>query len=171
MERIKDGVELTQMKLTDVDFVLELENNQEIWEVSNNDSKYSRSDIEKLVESLQDVNIAKQMRFMIWWKKSRIGTVDLTDISFTDKSADVGIVVFPPNLRGRGLGAKALLGIEKIAKELGIDCLNAIVQEKNRASNQLFLKCGYAKKKGLVISDNNKADYIDMEHYEKWLKN
>lgn len=55
---------------------------------------------------------------------------------------DVGIIV-KKEFQGKGIASKALMLLEKEAKDLGIKKLIALVDPKNFASEKIFKKCGY----------------------------
>lgn len=72
-----------------------------------------------------------------------IGTVDLFDISATDRRAEVGIAVLPPYRRG-GVARTALSLLRDFAyTHLGLHQLYALTTAANVASCALFLGAGY----------------------------
>lgn len=166
----KDEIILKKMDSTDVEFVLEVENNQEFWEVSENDSEYSIGDIIDLEFNLRDPFKAKQVRYIINLGENRIGTIDLTEIDFDSKNASVGVVITSNTNRKKGFAKKALGLLEIKAIEFGLIELKAIVHKKNEASHRLFLGSGYLKKNNSSQAEFDNADYINVEHYTKWLK-
>ena len=170
MKTDQNKLSIRKMDSSDVHYVLEVENNPAVWEVSDADSKYELADIEKLVLDLKDVKVAKQTRYIIQLDETRIGTIDLTDINFEKKEASIGILISDLNSRRKGYAQKALVMIEEVADSLGIVCLNAIVHLDNEPSNHLFVKAGYQKKMAPPPSELDNAEYINVEHYIKWLK-
>ncbi len=154
---------IRKVTFKDADCILDWENNEENWAVSENDSKYSIFDIVALIGELQDVKNAKQGRWMICTKEGEtpIGCVDLTGIDFENKTAEVGILIADKNHRRKGYALMSLQLIEEQAKELELNKLSCSIHSGNLASIDLFKKCGYQE-----LVEETKEIYF----FEKWLK-
>ncbi len=163
---------LRYIEAKDAKQVLDWENNEENWAVSENDSPYSIYDILVLIEELQDIQKAKQARWMICLSinNKAIGNVDLTEIDFKNKQATVGILIADKELRNKGFASEAIRLIEVEAVKIGVEKLVCTIHQSNKASIALFLKSGF-KKIGLQKEpDLKEGDYIEALLFEKWLK-
>ncbi len=147
----------------DAECILEWENNEENWRVSDNDSPYSIYDILVLIGELQDIQKVKQGRWMICLSETqeKIGCVDLTTIDFVKKTAEVGILIADKKNRRKGYALKSLICLEKKAVELGLTKLKCRIHSANTASVELFKKCDYQQL--------NKVEN-GICFFEKWLK-
>ena len=166
------SIYLRYIQTQDAALVLDWENNQENWAVSENDSPYSIYDILVLIGELQDIQRAKQARWMICsdLNNQAIGNVDLTEIDFENKVATVGILIAEKELRNKGYASQALVLIEKEANKLKIDKLTCSIHADNLASISLFLKNGFEKIGKQDAPDLKNDQYIDVILFEKWLK-
>jgi len=160
---LNDQLLIRKVTFKDADCILYWENNEENWAVSENDSKYSIFDIVALIGELQNVQNARQGRWMICVKgnESPIGCVDLTGIDFENNTADVGILIAEKNYRRKGYALMSLQLIEEEAKELGLKKLSCSIHSTNLASIRLFEKCGYQELVG---------ETKEIYFFEKWLK-
>jgi len=62
----KDNIELRAIEPDDVEFLLEMENDSNLWHVSNTHNPFSRFDIEQYVLLAdKDIYSAKQIRFIL----------------------------------------------------------------------------------------------------------
>ena len=166
------SVLIRPMNASDIDFVLEVENNIDIWDVSNNSSNYCRGDIERLLKDLEDTHKAKQVRYLICNTKDeiRLGTVDLTDMDFGKGVASVGILIHGLANRRKGFASRALKMIEYIALEHGITKLHAVVHQGNEPSLALFSKMNYKIVTNDLSLDRLVDDFINVEHFFKCLE-
>ncbi|MFT5338228.1 MAG: RimJ/RimL family protein N-acetyltransferase, partial [Luteibaculaceae bacterium] len=107
-----------------------------------------------------------QERFIIGKENAPLGTLDFFEWDPSDKSAGIGIALFPEQSRGKGYGKDALkLGLEWFFK-FG-ECLVAEVQEWNTTSIAFFTKMGF-QKMGKIATDPGIGKWI-LEK-EVWLK-
>ncbi len=136
----------------DLDFLYELENNTDLWEVSGTLAPYSRHVLKQYLENAhKDIFEAKQLRLCISSKDHKLlGLIDLFDFDAKNRRAGVGIVVAKTSDRDRGFGSEALsLICEYAFSTLDLRQLYAYVGEENEPSIQLFTKSGF-KKAGLL---------------------
>lgn len=167
------SIYLRYIETRDAEQVLDWENNEENWAVSENDSPYSIYDILILIGELQSIQNAEQARWMICLNETQeaIGCVDLTEIDFENKVASVGILIANKELRKKGFASKALQLIENEAIDLGLTLLKCSIHADNLASISLFTKNNY-KNTGKQKEAELKGDkYIEVLLFEKWLKN
>ncbi len=170
--KVNSTISLRSAKLEDAEIILDWENNLENWAVSSNNSPYSLIDIQMLIISLRNVRKACQARFMIIHKSSNeiLGSVDLYEIDWGNKTAGVGVLISSKKYRSKGFASEALLLLEELAiNEWELKHFNAEVHLTNIPSLKLFEKCGYKKKDGVIKAKSPNGDYIETILFEKWL--
>ena len=163
---------IRSIELGDAVEVLRWENDVENWSSTNNDSPYQLWDIVRLIESLQNITVSKQGRWMICDSKTQktLGAVDLCAIDFKSKEAIVGILIADKENRGKGIASEGLELIEAEAINLGLDKLTCMIHPENKPSVALFEKCDFKK---IGQSDDKYLSdgvYIEALLFEKWLK-
>lgn len=139
-------VYLRPLETDDIDFLYELENNPEIWEISGTLTPYSRNVLKRYLENAhRDIFEVKQLRLCICNKENEtIGLIDLFDFDPKNKRAGVGIIIKEDNDRNKGAGTEALELLMKYAFSiLDLRQLYANVGEENVASIHLFSKLGF----------------------------
>lgn len=164
---------LRPVVLSDANDLLKWENNELNWSVSDTTSPYILSDIILLIEKLEDIEEAKQARYIILEASTRraIGAVDLFDIDFSLETASVGILIAKNEDRRQGFAKESLVHLEQIARdELGLEKLIAKVHQENTSSVKLFESSGFSKKKLTRDGQLNNGDYIQTLIFEKCLK-
>lgn len=169
---IKDEIYIRPVNHADAELILDWENNEENWSVSENDSPYSIVDIIVLIGELKNVLKAKQARWMICLTESGkpIGNVDLTEINFNDHCCSIGILIANRANRRKGYALKALQLIESEALRLNLRKMRCTVHSDNRSSVDLFLKKDYVKIGIENPSSSEEDDYIEIIIFEKCLK-
>lgn len=157
--------------LSDIDWILEWENNPENWTISENDGRYSREDILHFVTDQLAKTDPSQIRFVIDFDGTPVGTVDLYEIDSQRELAYVGILVASKNHRNQGLATRALnLLISLSTESMKIKLLKARIHDQNKESKALFEKVGFAKNEEEKGESLEKGDYIQWYSYEKWLR-
>lgn len=158
-------VYLRALEPEDLEFVYHIENNEEVWEVSNTSTPYSRFLIKQYLENAQqDIYEAKQLRLAICLANdnSVIGLIDLFDFDPKNLRAGIGIVIENAEDRVRGFGREALeLLINYSFTKLNLHQLYANIGTKNTASLKLFSNFGFQKigiKKDWNFSQGKYAD-------------
>ncbi|MBC3759743.1 GNAT family N-acetyltransferase [Hyunsoonleella sp. SJ7] len=139
-------ISLRALEPEDLEFVLELENDEDIWALSNTQTPFSRYVIKQYLENaLKDIYEVKQLRLVISDKKGNsLGLIDLFDFDFKNKRAGVGIIVKNPDNRDKGYGSEALnLLIDYSFTHLGLHQLYCNISEDNKRSIQLFTNNGF----------------------------
>ena len=144
-------IRLRAIEPSDLDFIFELENNPEVWQVGNTLIPYSKYQIEQYVLSTQhDLFAERQLRLMIDrvvpdGKNFPIGAIDLYDFDPYHKRAGVGIIIIPGE-REKGYAGEALSLLEKYCFEmLNLHQLYCSITEGNTASIRLFTNCGFVQ--------------------------
>lgn len=146
----KDNIVLRAPELEDVDFLFTLENDAQLWHLSNTTIPFSRFDIEQYVlEAEKDAFRSRQIRFMIDKNSGEtmktIGAIDLFDLEPKHRRAGIGIMISEEE-SGKGLASKALeVLIEYAFTTLNLHQLYCNVEVGNNKSLQLFERKGFEK--------------------------
>ncbi len=137
---------LRALEPSDLEFLYELENNSDIWEISGTTTPYSRHTLQKYLDNAhRDIYEVKQLRLCIVNREHRvIGFIDLFDFDPRHRRAGLGIVILEEGDRHKGLGAEAITLMCTYAfSVLELRQLYAHVLEDNQASIRLFNKLGF----------------------------
>ncbi|MBU2946087.1 GNAT family N-acetyltransferase [Zobellia uliginosa] len=159
-------IALRGLEPTDLDFLYELENNTEIWEISGTTAPYSKHVLELYLDNAhRDIYDVKQLRLCICNPEGRaVGLIDLFDFDPKNFRAGIGIVILDKGNRNQGLGAEAIQLVSDYAFEvLNIHQLYANVIEGNSPSIHLFRKMGFEEvglKKDWIFSNGTYKNEI-----------
>lgn len=156
-----DYIYLRALEPEDLEFIYTIENDENVWEVSNTQTPYSKFLIRQYLENAhQDIYEAKQLRLAICKNDTAeaIGLIDLFDFDPKNRRAGIGIVIQNENDRKNGFGKEALaLLIEYSFKQLQLHQLFANISVENIPSISLFSTFGFEKigvKKDWNFSNN-----------------
>ena len=165
-----NNIYLRALEPEDLEFIFTVENNEQIWEVSNTQTPYSRFLIKQYLENAQqDIYEAKQLRLAICKNNSvkPVGLVDLFDFDPKNNRAGVGIVINENEHRNQGVGQEALeLLINYAFKQLNLHQLFANINSNNVASLMLFSKFGFQKIGVKKDWNFNQGKYSDEELFQ-----
>ncbi|MFT5942930.1 MAG: diamine N-acetyltransferase, partial [Sediminicola sp.] len=137
---------LRALEPEDLNFLYELENNTQIWEISGTTTPYSKHILQLYLDNAhKDIYEAKQLRLCICNSDDNVvGLIDLFDFDPHHHRAGIGIVILEEKDRNKGLGLEALQLLENYAFDgLHLRQLYANVLEDNEASIHLFKKLDY----------------------------
>lgn len=139
-------IQLRDLDMEDASFILEVENNKDIWKVSHTQEEFSRKDIEIFIaKNLVDGLLVGQKRWMITINKNRCGCIDLFDYDINNKRAGIGIVIHP-DFQNQGIASKALdLMIKLCKKDLELYQMFCTIMPNNLHSIKLFESKGFIK--------------------------
>ena len=141
------NVHLRALEPEDLEFVYAIENNENIWEVSNTITPYSKYLIKQYLKNAhQDIYEAKQLRLAVCKSDSSeaIGLIDLFDFDAKNKRACIGIIIQNEVDRNNGFGKEALgLIINYAFTQLQLHQLYANIGTENNASLSLFTTFGF----------------------------
>lgn len=142
-------ISLRALEPEDLEFVYAIENDENIWEVSNTQTPYSKFLIRQYLENAhQDIYEAKQLRLAICKNQDdkAIGLIDLFEFDAKNHRAGIGIVIQNEIEKGNGYGKEALeLLINFSFKKLQLHQLFANIDVNNKPSLQLFITFGFQK--------------------------
>ena len=135
---------LRSVTTEDVDTILLWENSPETAPYSDPHEPYTREQIEQFVENQQlGFKANGQIRLIIDVKGCAVGAIDLFD--YNENSAEVGVLIFPEQMRGQGFAKDALQTVIKHCHLFGIERLTAEINPNNTASKRLFARCNFRK--------------------------
>ncbi|MDO6517090.1 GNAT family N-acetyltransferase [Zobellia uliginosa] len=163
---VGEHVSLRALEPGDLDFLYELENNPEIWEISGTVTPYSKHVLKLYLDNAyRDIYDVKQLRLCICNQDDlAIGFIDLFDFDPKNARAGVGIVVLNKGDRNKGVGSEALqLLCDYAFGTLALHQLYANVMEGNDASIHLFKKMGFEEvglKKDWIFSEGGYKNEI-----------
>ena len=156
---------LRALEPEDLEFIYAIENDEDIWEVSNTQTPYSKFLIRQYLENAhQDIYEAKQLRLAICNNASNkaIGLIDLFEFDPKNNRAGIGIVIQNKEDRSKGYGKEALgLVIDFSFNQLQLHQLFANIGVENSSSLNLFAIFGFQKigvKKEWVYMNNKYQD-------------
>lgn len=142
----QNSVSLRALEPEDLDFLFALENDPDLWAVSDVlPAPISRHALrEYLRHSAASLAEAGQMRLIITGEgEQAVGTLDLYDYSALHQRAGVGIAVLPSERR-HGYAQAALAQLLSYAREaLQLHQLYCTIAQTNEASIKLFGKAGF----------------------------
>ncbi|MCF6342428.1 MAG: GNAT family N-acetyltransferase [Bacteroidales bacterium] len=144
----KKNIFLRAPEPEDVDFLYQLENNQQLWHLSNTRFPFSRFDLEQFVmQSEKDVFTSRQARFIIdkltGDTRKTVGAIDLFDVEAKHRRAGTGIMVVEDE-RGKGVASTALdILIDYAFSVLDLHQLYCNIETDNENSLRLFAAKGF----------------------------
>jgi len=158
---------LRALEPEDFDFIFDIENNEEIWEVSNTQTPYSRFLIKQYLDNAhKDIYEVKQLRLVIsTYDSQAIGMIDIFDFDFSNRRAGIGILIKRKEKRNKGFGAEALqLLSDYCFKHLHLHQLYCNISEDNQASIKLFTNQGFnmigLKEDWNLVNNTYKNEYL-----------
>ena len=165
---------LRALEPEDLAFIYHIENDENIWEVSNTQTPYSKFLITQYLENAhQDIYEAKQLRLAICKNENleAIGLIDLFDFDPKNKRAGVGIIIQNNVDRNNGFGKEALgLMINYAFHQLQLHQLYANIGTENLPSLSLFTTFGFEKigvKKDWNFTNNSFHDEVLLQLIKK----
>jgi diamine N-acetyltransferase len=162
-----EHIYLRALEPEDLEFIHEIENNEDIWEISNTQTPYSKYLIKQYLENAhKDIFEVKQLRLVISsYTNEALGMIDLFDFDFKNSRAGIGVLVKDSINRKKGFGKEALqLLINYSFKHLNLHQLYCNISEDNQASIKLFTSQGFneigLKKDWIFTNGNFKNEYL-----------
>ncbi|MEI7510451.1 MAG: GNAT family N-acetyltransferase [Flavobacterium sp.] len=159
------NIYLRALEPEDLEFLYAIENDENIWEVSNTQTPYSKFLIRQYLENAhQDIYEAKQLRLAICKTDSNetIGLIDIFEFDPKNNRAGIGIVIQKEANRGKGYAKESLsLVIDFSFQQLQLHQLFANIGVDNVSSLNLFATFGFQKigvKKDWIFVHNSYLD-------------
>lgn len=147
-----NNVHLRAMEPEDLDLMYAIENDPELWYVSNFSVPYSKYVLKEYIANSQyDMFADKQLRMMVVRNTDDrvVGTIDITDFAPLHRRGEVGIGILR-EYQGNGYGKEALeMLCNYIFNFLHLHQLTAHIAADNERSLHLFKSCGF-KECGLL---------------------
>lgn len=159
---------LRALEPEDLDFLYQLENNPEVWEISGTTTPYSKHVLKQYLENAhRDIYDVRQLRLCICNTEDRvIGLVDLFDFDPKNRRAGIGIILIEGE-RDKGLGGQTLeLLCDYAFSVLDVRQLYANVTPDNEKSLYLFEKMKFEKvgvKKDWIFFNGRYTDEILLQ--------
>ena len=143
------NIHLRALEPTDLDFLYALENDTNLWKVSETITPFSKYVLTRYLEnSHRDIFDVKQLRLIIEHSQTKqpLGCIDLFDFNPQHHRVGVGLVIFDAAQRAKGFATESLNLICQYAKEhLQVHQIFANISEQNKESISLFEKAGFLK--------------------------
>lgn len=140
-------VYLRALEQTDLEFLFQLENDTQIWEISGTLAPYSKKVLQLYLDNAhRDIFDVKQLRLVICrvGEDRPLGLIDLFDFDPQHKRAGMGIVIAQDKDRGKGYGAEAIQLLCNYAFQvLDLKQIFANILEENGQSIALFRQLGF----------------------------
>lgn len=139
---------LRALEPEDLDFLYDLENANEVWEVSGTTTPYARHVLKLYLENAhRDIYDVKQLRLCITSVMGeRLGLIDLFDFDPKHRRAGLGILIAEEKHRNKGIGKEAVeLLCDYAFDTLDLHQLFANVGADNKRSIHLFKKLGFVQ--------------------------
>ncbi|MEM5566476.1 GNAT family protein [Psychroserpens sp. AS72] len=162
-----EHIYLRALEPEDLDFIHRIENNQDIWEISNTITPYSKYLIKQYLEQAhKDIFEVKQLRLVICdFNHVALGMIDVFDFDFKNRRAGIGILINDSANRQKGYGKEALQLLTSYCKfHLDLHQLYCNVSEENEHSLKLFKNQGFEiiglKKDWNYVNGSYKNEYL-----------
>jgi len=129
---------------SDIDFLFEIENDTDLWQVSQTHQPFSAKLLrEYIAQADKDIYEVKQFRFAIEHENNLVGFIDLFDFDPKNRRAGVGIVIHK-KYRGNNYAKAALKMLIKYGFDiLFLHQLYANISVENTPSIRLFESLGF----------------------------
>ncbi len=157
MQPLKNNtIKLRALELEDLDFLFQVENDQEFWEVSGTQTPFSKHILKQyLANAQQDIYEAKQLRMLIEdGSGNSIGLIDLFDFDPQNKKAGLGILILK-KFQKKGFGKQAIrlflsyafesLDLHQIYANITIDNIKSIALFESLNFKQIGIQKDWIK--------------------------
>ncbi|MEM8999921.1 MAG: GNAT family N-acetyltransferase [Bacteroidota bacterium] len=151
----------------DLDFLYELENNTNIWEISGTIAPYSKHVLKRYLENAHlDIYEVRQLRLCICLLEGEtIGLIDLFEFDPQHKRIGLGVIISDMVHRGNGFGSEAVaMACDYAFSILNLHQVYANVLEDNQPSIALFEKLDFkrvgVKKDWIVKGEGYKNEVL-----------
>ncbi len=159
---------LRALEPDDLDFLYDIENDENVWHVSQTTAPFSKYVLKQYLENAQqDIFEAKQLRLAVSDNSGKtVGLIDLFDFDPMNKRAGIGILINKID-QNNGAASEALgLLINYSFTRLQLHQLFANIDPQNEASVRLFTKFGFEKKGSKKDWNLTAGKYADEDFYQ-----
>jgi len=167
-----EHIRLRALEPEDLNNLYQLENEEQVWEISNTSTPYSKYVLKQYLEaSHRDIFEVKQLRLVVCMSKNdqAIGFIDLFDFDPKHKRVGIGIIIFSEKDRQKGHAFEAVNLLCNYAfVHLNVHQVYANITEDNLGSIQLFEKLGFKKagtKKEWMFSGSTFKDELIYQRF------
>lgn len=132
----------------DVDLLYTWENDESLWTVSHTIAPFSKHTLALYLQNAdKDIYESRQLRLMIETPDGEtVGAVDLFDFDPYHARTGIGILVYQPAYRAKGIATAALeLMIRYCFEKLNLHQVYANILPGNEASIKLFTRAGFVQ--------------------------
>lgn len=165
-----DRIRLRPLDERDADFIISLENDEEMWAFGDTRAPYPESVIRDYVVTYDpDPLRAGQLRLVIENRATgeAVGTLDLTDIDSRALTCCIGIAI-ASQWRRKGIAHEALEAAGNYCSRwLGITNLRADIASCNEAALALFSKAGFKEAGTLRRWRSIGSRMVDIKIFQK----
>ncbi|MGY8987755.1 MAG: GNAT family N-acetyltransferase [Flavobacteriales bacterium] len=139
------NIQLRYLEQSDLDFLYDIENDEKLWKFGSERHHFSKKVLTEYISNAkQDIEISKQLRFVIDYNQAPIGMIDLYD--FEAKVAGVGVLILE-KYRRRGFAKESLKLLSKYAfSTLKLKKLFCSITTDNKKSIKLFTSVAFKLK-------------------------
>lgn len=168
-----EKVYLRALEPEDLEFLFDVENTEEFWEVSATSTPYSRYVLKQYLENAhKDIYEVKQLRLVICeLNATPLGLIDLFEFEPRHRRAAIGIIIESKTNRNKGFGTEALkLLCDYCFTHLDLHQVYANVGADNASSRLLFEKSDFeltARKKDWNLINGSFQDELTYQLINK----
>lgn len=166
------AITIRALEPEDLEFLYTIENEPELWMVSNSNVPYSRYVLhEYIASSTSDIFKDGQVRLMIVdGAGHNVGVIDLINFEPKHRRAEVGIVIASA-YREQGYAQAALRVLTQYARQvLRLHQLYALVSVSNESSIRLFTAAGFERTARLTDWLWEAEKYVDAYVMQLFIK-
>lgn len=143
---IGKNISLRALEPDDAQLLYIWENDQEVWQVSNTITPYSRFDIEQYILNAGDIFSSRQLRLIIIKNdetNTPVGAIDLFDFDPLHRRAEIGLLI-SGDYRSKGYSGEAIELLKDYAfNTLNLHQLYCHVPVDKEINLHLFIKHGF----------------------------
>lgn len=166
-------IKLRALEPEDLEFLYQIENDINLWEVSHTQTPYSKYILKNYLEnSHRDIYEVKQLRLAISnFDNALVGLIDLFDFDPKNQRVGLGIVIAASENRLKGYATEAVeLVCQYAFAQLQMHQVYANIGAENTKSIHLFEKLGFEKsgtKKEWNFSNGKFQDELLYQYFKK----
>lgn len=166
-----EHIYLRPLEPADLDFLYSLENDTQVWQVSNTSSPYARHVLQQYLDQASaDIYTVKQLRLLICnYQHQPVGAIDLFDFDPAHQRAGIGITI-AKTFRQQHFATEALHLISLYCREhLLLHQLYCSIATTNTSSLRLFQKAGFDQIGTRKEWIRTNLGWLDVIEFQKFL--